>query len=1022
MAIESNLAGVARVAFEAETGEFNRDVAAAEQRYKAATEHMSDSAIRLELAQNRLHRALAKGPSNYQAIARAELAVRRETEALTREVRQSTVAMDRAERSFSRFTRGALVGSGALGRFSRTVAFTSSTFLGGAGLAYAFKSTLDVAGQFQRELNILQAVTKASAAQMAAASEEAKRLGRDVTLPATSAKDAAQSMTELGKAGLDMTNSVAGAEGVLRLAAAAGIEVDAAAKIASRSLNAFGLAGEESTRVADVFASIANAATGEIPDFALALSQSSAVANAWGLTLEDAVATLGVLANRAIIGSDAGTSLRVMLTRLVPVSKAASDKMEELGLSAFDAAGQIKPYRQILQEYHDVLVKLPPEQQKLAIQTIFGQDAQRIANIVILKGLAAYDKLRKKVDETGAAQQLAAARNKGYVGALDAFQSAVETLQITLGTELLPHFTRALTAATEWVNEMEESGTATKELKTFIHDAAIALGILKEAFKGIKAVLDPVIEAVGGVTHALELVFGAYMLRKIGIWLGVITTSSRTAATKGAADAAVFGRAWDIATRPRTMVVTTTAPGPGPTTTRPGRFPSIPGGAKAIAGGFIVTAGALAILGDITAPPSLRRQQLEIAEMSRVDPKRAREIAREFHKSFGTPMGQLTAGNPLLQKYGDYEAVVGRQKLPTEIAAPGEGRAPAPSVRPGGRRGPRGPRGPRGEGLTPIMRAEIAAAEAVTPQQELAAERQILAIYERELKNTTLTGEKLKDLRIKVANQRETVRNIQEGIARDAQQDEDERKRNAKQRENERKRRYRERLDTQEQELRNIFDERLAEEGRKGDRAAYIKLRNALRDRVNDRNLTAKERAQAQKRLNALNKEWVASRKKENENDRDAIEEVLKNDVAAAELTEKNTRDDLKAHRRLRDQYRRWEQDDNLTREQRQKYRGLRIAEQKEINNLLKDERDLEDKIRQEMSEVLTEFAGFQHEFLTGMISQFVGGTGSGNAMQTAALEQFTLQGNRERAEQTRYLRVIAGREQRRGLDEALMA
>jgi TP901 family phage tail tape measure protein len=981
MAIESNLAGVARVAFEAETGEFNRDVTQAEARYKAATQGMSDSAIRLELAQNRLHRALAKGPSNYQAIARAELAVRKETQALAREQNQLQQELAQSDRALRRVASSTLISGGAMRTFTRNLAIASGAFLGGAGLVSAFTRTLSVAGDFQRSMNILRVVTGATGQEMNRAREEAIRLGKDVTLPATSAKDAADAMVTLGKAGIGMTNAIAGAEGVLRLAAAAQIDVATAAETTASALVAFKLSGEDAPRVADALANAANASIGNINDYALALSQSAGVAKRWGVSLEDTMTTLALFAQAGIRGSDAGTSFRVMLTRLQPTSKAAEEAFDRLGVSAYDSQGAIKPYRQILVELQNALKGATQQEQNLAIQQIFGQDAQRGVGEAILNTITNYDRMREKIGQVGGAQKTAAAINEGYVGSVDKFKSAIETLQITLGTQLLPAFTRALEGATDWVNEMEESGEATEELKTFMHDAAIALGILKEAFKGIKAVLGPVVEAVGGLTRALELVFGAYMLRKIGIWLGVITTSSRTAATKGAADAAIFGRAWDIATRPRTMVVTTTAPGPGPTTTRPGptapgppttrrgRIPSIPGGAKAIAGGFIVTAGALAIFGDITAPPSLRQQQLKIADMSRVDPKQAREMAREFHKSFGTPMGQLTAGNPLLQKYGDYEAVVGRQKLPTEIAAPGEGRAPAPSVRPGGRRGPRGPGGPRGEGLTPLMRAEIAAAEAVTPQQELAAERRILAIYEQELKTTNLTGEKLKDLRIKVANQRETVRNIQEGIQRDADADEDERKRNAKERTNERKRRYRERLDTQEQELRNVFDEQLAEEGRKGDRAAYLKLRNFLIARTKDRKLTANERANAQKRLNAVNKQWAENVEKENQNDLDTQEQILQNDVAAAELTEKTEQDDLKAHRRLRDFYKRQEKNRELTAKERQKYRGKRIAEQKEISQILKEDAEAAAatgrSLFEEAQRVLREFSG---NVMTGML------------------------------------------------------
>ena len=54
--------------------------------------------------------------------------------------------------------------------------------------------------------------------------------------------------------------------------------------------------------------------------------------------------------------------------------------------------------------------------------------------------------------------------------------------------------------------------------------------------------------------------------------------------------------------------------------------------------------------------------------------------------------------------------------------------------------------------------------------------------------------------------------------------------------------------------------------------------------------------------------------------------------------------------------------------------------------------------------------------------STFLGGTGAGNALQTHALEQFTLQGNRELSEQTGLLRRMAVGRSDRGGDEGLFA
>ncbi len=145
----TNLAGVARVAFEAQTNEFNRDVDYAERNYRAATEHMSDGAIKLELANERLRRSLAKGPPAANQQARALLGVRRAEAELAAESRRTTATLDRQERQLGRLSRGAVAGSGVFHGLGRSIAFASASFLGGAGLVYGIRTVIKAAEEQQ---------------------------------------------------------------------------------------------------------------------------------------------------------------------------------------------------------------------------------------------------------------------------------------------------------------------------------------------------------------------------------------------------------------------------------------------------------------------------------------------------------------------------------------------------------------------------------------------------------------------------------------------------------------------------------------------------------------------------------------------------------------------------------------------------------------------------------------------------------------------------------------------------------
>jgi len=413
-------------------------------------------------------------------------------------------------------SRGIASSTGAMSKFGGVLALTSGSFFAGAGLGAAFTSTINLAGDFQRAMNILGSVTKATAGQIALARKEALRLGADAKLPATSARDAANAMTELAKAGLSVDQTIAAARGTLQLAAAAQIDESEAAQIAARALNAFGLQGEDANRVADVLAASANATSASMEDMAIALQQSSAVAHQFGLSIEDTAAAIGEMSNAGVIGSDAGTSLRVMLSRLVPVTQKAKDLMDELGIKVTDASGHYLSFRQIVKNYHDALVTLTPVEQQRVRLILFGQDAQRAANIVLGQGVEQFDKMKDAVSRQGAAAELSAAQNKGYKGALDAFKSSVETLQIVIGTKLLPIVTRQLKAMTEWISN-------TKNQKAVTDGVVGAFELFTDILKTLIGVIKTVDRVTGSFKNTLLLLLGLKFAFVIRGWIGALT-------------------------------------------------------------------------------------------------------------------------------------------------------------------------------------------------------------------------------------------------------------------------------------------------------------------------------------------------------------------------------------------------------------------------------------------------------------------------------------------------------------------
>lgn len=311
----------------------------------------------------------------------------------------------------------------------------------------AAASTVKIGVNYQNQLNMMQAVTHSSGEEMAQVAKKARDLGNDLTLPATSAGDAAQAMTELAKGNLTAKQAMDAAKGTLQLAAAAQITGAEAAKIQADALGAFSLKAGQAGHVADVLANAANSATGEISDFAQGLAASSAVAHQFGLSVDDTVTALALFANAGIHGSDAGTSLKSALLALASPSDQAADALKVLNVHAFDAKGRFVGLEAISQQLAKAQGKLSQQTFAAATSTAFGSDAARAAGVLAANGAVGWDKMSAAISRSGGAATAAGSRMEGLGGAWAGLKSQLETLQIdvfTAAAPILERFVRVL--------------------------------------------------------------------------------------------------------------------------------------------------------------------------------------------------------------------------------------------------------------------------------------------------------------------------------------------------------------------------------------------------------------------------------------------------------------------------------------------------------------------------------------------------------------------------------------------------
>jgi TP901 family phage tail tape measure protein len=397
--------------------------------------------------------------------------------------------------------------TGAAGNAGRLIG--TALAAGTAVAAVGFKQVIDLGIQYQNSMNTLQAVTGATADQMARVGQTATALGSDLSLPATSAADAAAAMTELAKGGLTVEQSMTAAKGTLQLAAAAQIDGAKAAEIQTNALNTFGLSADNAGRVADVLANVANASSGEITDFAAALQAGGAVAAQFGISIEDTATALGLFANSGIKGSDAGTLLKSALLALASPSKQGAVALKELGVNAFNAQGQFVGLPAIFDQLNAASKRMTPEQYAAAASIAFGSDAARLAGIAARTSSSDWDKMSTAVGKSGGAADVAAAKTKGLGGAWEGLKSQLETVALGLFDKIQGPLTSFVTQASTNIPKVADTlGRLGTQAKT-------VLTPLATGFLNVVKSLKPVADGIGAVVTSgtgLGVVAGAVKL------------------------------------------------------------------------------------------------------------------------------------------------------------------------------------------------------------------------------------------------------------------------------------------------------------------------------------------------------------------------------------------------------------------------------------------------------------------------------------------------------------------------------
>lgn len=490
-----------------ETKKLKTEVQALEKEYKTKQQTLESTTKSVDNNQIKLNQAKA-------AMAKTEAELKKTTDELEKQGSKWDQLSQKCEAAGNKLKTAGDKISGVGTTMTKGV---TAPILGIAAAA------LKVGNDFEAQMSRVRAISGATGDDFTALRDKARELGRDT---AFSAMEAAQGMENLASAGFSTKEIMAAMPGMLDLAASSGEDLASSADIAASTLRGFKLDAENAGHVADVLAKSAADTNAAVYDTGEAMKYIAPVAAGAEWSFESVTAAIGKMADAGIKGSQAGTTLRGAITRLMRPSKQTADAMASIGFTAYDANGKMKPLSQIIGELSDKTAGLSDEEKDFAIASIFGQEALSGMKVLMDAGKGSLDELTKSLENSdGAAGDMAKTMQDNAKSSIEQMTGSLEDAGIAIQESLAPWITKLANKVGELADKFAKMSPEQQEF------------IIKTA--GIAAVAGPALVGIGKITKGVgDLAAG------VGKAAGVIKRSSDSGVIMHAKNSAKVIAGW----------------------------------------------------------------------------------------------------------------------------------------------------------------------------------------------------------------------------------------------------------------------------------------------------------------------------------------------------------------------------------------------------------------------------------------------------------------------------------------------
>ena len=361
-------------------------------------------------------------------------------------------------------------------------------------------AAVKTAADFDSAMSKVAAVSGATGSDFDSLRDKAREMGAKTKFSATEAADA---MNYMAMAGWKTEDMLSGIEGVMYLAAASGEDLALTSDIVTDSLTAFGLSAGESGHFADVLAAASSNANTNVSMMGETFKYCAPVAGALGFSVEDTAEAIGLMGNAGIKASQAGTSMRSIMTNLTGDVKLSGAAIGDVTIATTNADGSMRSLSAILADCRVAFGGMTEAEKANNAEALVGKNA--MSGFLALMNAAPEDiaKVSGAVNNCkDAAKNMADTMQDNLEGQLTILKSQLQELAISFGNLLMPAVRSIVSGLQGMVNVLNAMPDGVKRVIMIIALLAAALG-------PVLIVIGKTISAIGTIMTWIPKLAGA---------------------------------------------------------------------------------------------------------------------------------------------------------------------------------------------------------------------------------------------------------------------------------------------------------------------------------------------------------------------------------------------------------------------------------------------------------------------------------------------------------------------------------